>query len=298
MAINLEEKASPKVVERFKIGSVTEGLFSNDYSWTGVATVRVHSIDTIPLADYGWPADLTPADITLSGSRFGTLHEIGDTVQEMTVAQDKCFNGVIDKRNNTSVLMMKAASKVLKRETDEVLIPYVDKYRLGALGTALTAAITAGHAAASQEGGTTALTSSNIIEKIMEANAVMSDLLVPTEGRVLYMSYATAVKLKLADQVVGIDKLGEKAIVNGAMGRVDQCQVRLVPTAYMTAAGATNGFIIIKKGVALAPKKIETFRIIETDKDVDGSIVQGRLLHDCFLLNAKAHGLYRYAGAA
>ena len=28
--INLAKKASPKVVERFKIGSCTEGLFSND----------------------------------------------------------------------------------------------------------------------------------------------------------------------------------------------------------------------------------------------------------------------------
>ena len=28
--INLAEKASPKVVERFKIGSCTEGLFSHD----------------------------------------------------------------------------------------------------------------------------------------------------------------------------------------------------------------------------------------------------------------------------
>lgn len=30
MAINLASKASPKVVERFKIGSCTEGLFSTD----------------------------------------------------------------------------------------------------------------------------------------------------------------------------------------------------------------------------------------------------------------------------
>ena len=30
MAINLAAKASPKVVERFKIGSCTEGLFTSD----------------------------------------------------------------------------------------------------------------------------------------------------------------------------------------------------------------------------------------------------------------------------
>lgn len=30
MAINLASKASPKVVERFKLKSCTEGLFTND----------------------------------------------------------------------------------------------------------------------------------------------------------------------------------------------------------------------------------------------------------------------------
>jgi hypothetical protein len=51
-------------------------------------------------------------------------------------------------------------------------------------------------------------------------------------------------------------------------------------------------FLIVKTGVAVAPKKIETFRIIETDKDIDGSIVQGRLMHDCFVLETKNKGIY------
>ena len=220
------------------------------------------------------------------------MYEVGDTVQEMTVNDDKAFFGSIDKRNNTETLQTKAAAKVLKRETDEVLIPYVDKYRLTKL--------------AAGAGTQTSVTAANwakdtIIETIMRANAAMSNLKVPDTGRVMYMSYSSAVDLKLANQVVGIDKLGEKAIVNGVMGRVDKCQIRLVPDEYMplvsvgSGGSATNHralFIIIKTGVALAPKKIETFRVINNSHLVDGSLVQGRMLHDCFVLDTKKNGIY------
>ena len=49
MAINLAKKASDKVVERFKLESVTEGLFSDRYKWTGVSTVQVYTVDNLPL---------------------------------------------------------------------------------------------------------------------------------------------------------------------------------------------------------------------------------------------------------
>ncbi|MBR0063043.1 MAG: N4-gp56 family major capsid protein, partial [Oscillospiraceae bacterium] len=75
MAINLAKKADPKVLERFKLGSVTEGIFSNRYKWTGVATVQVYSVDTVELGDYNKALN--------SGPRFGTLTELGDTMQEM-----------------------------------------------------------------------------------------------------------------------------------------------------------------------------------------------------------------------
>lgn len=286
MAINLASKADPKVVERFKIGSCTEGIFSTDYNWTGVRTVRVYSVDNLPLVDYSLSNTSNEADATTgytgkwtsTASRFGDLYEVGDTYQEMTIAQDKAFNGTIDKGNNTSQMMIKAASKVLRRETDEILIPHVDKYRLGKLATG----------AGFIRELASATTKSNIVEQIMKANAVMSDALVPDANRVLYISYTDAVKLKIADQVVGIDKLGEQTIVNGVMGKIDKCQVRLVPSTYLPTGAV---FMIVAKNCAVAPKKIETFRVIQDSPLLDGHIVQGRLMHDCFVLNTKKNGI-------
>ncbi len=271
MGINLAKKASDKVVERFSLQSCTEGLFSSKYNWTGVATVQVYSVDTLPLQSY---------DKTLvnGSSRFGNLTELGDTVQEMTVNDDKSFNGAIDKRNNTSQLMIKSASSVLKRQTDEVIIPYVDKYRLTKLA----------NGAGLIDLGTAAPTKSTILEVLMTAGAKMSNAGVPKAGRVIYIGETDAVKLKLADQVVGIDKLGEKAIVNGVCGSIDGAQVRVVPDSYIPT-GCT--FLIVKKGVACAPKKIETYRILEEHPNVDGAVVQGRFLHDCFVLDTQADGV-------
>lgn len=277
--INLAEKASPKVIEAFSRGSCTEGIFSHDYDWTGVRTVKVYSIDDLPLQDYS----ATAVD---GSSRFGSLTEVGDTVQEMTIAQDKAFQGAIDKSNNTSVLMTKAAGKVLSRQMRNVVIPYVDKYRLNAMAT------WSGDSGAAtpleKTGEATAFNASNIVKTIMEANALMSNQLVPDVGRVLYMGYTQAVDLKLASQVVGIDKLGEKAIVNGVMGKIDKCQVRLVPDSWMPA---NVKFLIVTKGCAIAPKKIETYRVLPNVHILDGSLVQGRLMHDCFVFNKKVNGI-------
>lgn len=270
MAINLAAKASDKVVERFKIGSVTEGLFTNRYDWTGVATVKVYTVDNLTLNDYN--KGLT------TGSRFGAMTELGDTVQEMTVTDDKAFNGSIDKGNNTAQLMIKSASSVLRRTTDEVLIPYTDKYRLGKLAEG-----------AGTKEYNISMTKSNAIETMLKAGAGMSNKKVPKKGRVIYIGETEAIKIKLADQVVGVDKLAEKAIVNGVCGTIDGAQVRIVPDDYLPEGVV---FMIVKTGVAAAPKKIETYRILDEHPDIDGHVVQGRFLHDCFVLETQKDGIY------
>lgn len=277
--INLTKKASPKVLERFKFGSCTEGLFSHDYSWTGVATVQIYTVDNLPLNDYN------PEKVDGS-SRFGNLINVGDTIQEHTVKDNKSFIGVIEETYNTQQMQIKRAGQILRRQTDEVMIPYVDKYRLRKL------------AAGAGNTATEALTKANIVEKIMMANAAMSEMLVPDTGRVLYMSYGTAIKLHLAEQVVGaatyggpVDKgsLGEKAIVNGVIGKIDKCQIRLVPAGYLPN---NVGFMIVKSGVCFAPQQIKSYKVHDGAHVLDGKIVTGHLLHDCFVPTGRENCIF------
>ena len=119
MAINLASKYSDIVAERFAAQSLTEGAFCDDYDFTGVKTLKVWSVDTVPLGDY-----------SRSGSaRYGTPGDLGESVQELTMTQDKAFTFIIDKGDDAEQLGIKQAGKCLRRQMDEQVTPFVDKYR-------------------------------------------------------------------------------------------------------------------------------------------------------------------------
>ena len=268
--VNYASKASPKVVERFKLSSRTEGLFNNKYDFVGVRTLRLYTNDLVTLNDYSR---------TASSNRYGTPAELGDTYQEMTMGQDKSFVYTIDKGNASDQLNIKQANATLKENIDCVVIPAVDKYRLGVL-----------KAKAGLEHVTGAMTKANIIETIMTAAAEMSDELVPLSGRVLLIKQSEYIKCKLSDQIMGNDVLGKTALTNGTMGNLDSMEVRVVPDSYMPTG--TN-FLIVWKGAALAPVKIKDYNIHTDPPGVSGNLVEFRMYHDCFVLDTKAKGILR-----
>ncbi|MBQ4426300.1 MAG: hypothetical protein II881_00920 [Oscillospiraceae bacterium] len=271
MSINLATKASDKVVEKFHKDSCTEGLFNERYNWTGVKTLQIYTVQSPDLNNYN-------ASAAAGVNRFGPMTELGDTMQEMSVADDKAFNATIDKGNNTSQMMIKSASAILKQTTEEKIIPYVDKYRLAKLA-----------AGAGGKKYSVTITDANIVSEIFAAGVAMSNAGVPKSGRVLFIGETNAMKLKLAGVLYNSDSAAHEAIVNGAVGVIDGTQLRVVPDDYLPAG---VNFMIVRKGCAVAPVKVETYRVIEDDATVDGSIVQGRILHDCFVIDALKNGIY------
>jgi len=163
MAINLTSKYSDKVAEHFKKASLTGSQSNRDYTFEGVKTVKVYSVDTVALTDYNRSGT----------SRYGTPAELGDTVQELTMTQDKAFTYTIDKGNEKEQLNVKAASKSLRREIDEVVIPTLDKHRFDVW--CKKAGNITGLAAAPNKTTITGL--------IMDSTEVLDDALVPEGGR-------------------------------------------------------------------------------------------------------------------
>lgn len=91
MAIYLHEKYASKIDKKFSLESISKGRFTGKVDFTGVKTVRITTPQTVPLGDY-----------KRSGTnRYGDPKEMQDTVQEMTLTQDKSFAMTIDKGNNT-----------------------------------------------------------------------------------------------------------------------------------------------------------------------------------------------------
>ena len=269
MAINLATKFDKKVVERFSKQSITDAFCGKDYDFTGVKTVKVYTVDTVATTDY-----------TRSGtSRYGTVTELGDTVQELTVSQDKGFTFSIDKGNAQEQYNVKQSNKALQREWDEVVTPEIDKYRLSAWATG--AGLTKTNAAAP--------TKDTILEMLLTAGAAMNNALVPRVGRAIFIPESVYILTQLADQIITNDKLGEKAIVNGSVGMIGQMNVVPVPDSYMPE---NTQFLIKYKSSTVDPVKLRDYKIHVDPPGISGDLVEGRYIYDSFVLNTKNKGIY------
>ena len=279
MAINLAEKYSKKVQERYAAKSRTDAYAGHDYDFTGVKTIKIYSIDTVPMVDY-----------TRSGTaRFGELTELGDTLQEMTLTKDRGFTFSIDEGNKGEQFNIKQANAALKRQIDEVMTPEIDKYRLNAWATGK--GLSEGFEVLE---GSASLTKSNILEEIFNAGAAMSDENVPEEGRTLFIKMTDFVKFKLADQVMGADSLAGGVIKNGYKGNIDSMAVVTVPSSHMPAG---VNFIIKHKGATVDPVTLKKYKIHKQPMGVDGDVVEGRIIYDSFVLDTKAKGIFVHKSA-
>lgn len=272
--INLADKYSKKVAERFALSSITDAYAGHDYDFSGVKSIKIYSIDTVAMGDY-----------TRSGTtRFGTLNELGDTVQEMAMTKDRAFTFSIDKGNNIQQFNVKAATKALKRQIDEVVTPELDKYRLNAWASK------AGLTAVDES-----LTKSNIVEKIFTGGMTMSNALVPKKNRTLFIKESLYLHCKLADQVIGIDTLGAKAVKDGSVGMLDGMKVVPVPDSYFPES---LNFMIKYKSSTVDPVQLKTYRVLTEQMGIDGDVVEGRIIYDSFVLTTKAKGIYTSTATA
>lgn len=275
MAINLTTQFSDKVAERFTLRSLTDSFAGKDYDFSGVKSIKIYSVDSVPVGDY-----------TRTGTnRFGTLTELGDTVQEMTMTQDKGFTFSVDAGNNAEQMNIKQVAKRLKRNWDERATPLIDMYRFSKWmnGAGLVSAESA------------ALTKANVVEKIMNGTAAMSNRLVPLTNRTLFIRESVYINVKLASEIVGIDKLGAKSVGTGVVGELDGMKIVRVPDSYFPAG---VNFFIKYKNATVDPMKLKTLRVQKNPMGIDGDVAECRFMHDSFVLGTKINGLYVDVAAA
>ncbi len=275
MAINLTTKFSEKVAERFSLRSLTDAHAGKEYEFSGVKSVKIYSIDAVDVVDY-----------TRSGTaRFGSVNELGDTIQEMTMTQDKGFTFSVDAGNAAEQMNIKQVARRLKTNWDERATPLIDKYRFNKWmnGAGLMATESA------------ALTKANIVEKIMTATAAMSNALVPLPNRTLFIKESVYITCKLATEIVNLEKLGDRSVGQGVVGDIDGMKVVRVPDSYFPAG---VNFLVKHKHSTVDPMKLKTMRVQKNPMGIDGDVGECRFLYDAFVLGTKVNGLYVNALAA
>ena len=269
MAINLLEKASRTISTYFTTESLVAGRLSTEYDWSGVKTVKIMTPQTVPMVDY-----------TRSGAnRYGTPTEMEDVIQEMTLTQDKAFALTVDKGNNADQQGLKAAGRMLKLQLAERAVPTMDRYVLDTLA----------HKAGTIVGSGTALSKSNVCERISAGTEALDDAEVPQSGRTLFLPAAVYTMLKLSPEFLGLEKLGGRAVAKGQVGEYDGMAVVKVPKGRWPA---NLNFLIVYKNSATAPVKLNDTKLHQDPPGISGNLIEGRQYYDCFVFGAKCGGIY------
>jgi len=269
MSINLHSKYLKEIEKHYTLDSVLNGWLAKDYSFAGVKTVRVVTPVTVPMTDY-----------TRNGAnRYGTPNEMEDIVQELTLSQDKSFTLTIDKGNNADQNGIKDAGKMLALQIAEKAIPLMDKYSFARLS----------QLAGKIAGNSTAITKSNVCERITAGTTYMDDCEVPTYDRVLFVPADVYAKLRLSEEFKSCENLMDKSLRKGQVGTYDNMHVVKVPRSRWPE---NVNFMIVHKRAACAPIKLNDSKYHKDPPGISGSLVEGRMYYDLFVLGAKCDGVY------
>lgn len=267
--INTFEGFKNKVEASFHRESLIEGRFSPDYSFSGVKTVKIITPVTVAMTDY-----------TRSGAnRYGTPTEMQDTVQELTLTQDKGFSITIDKGNNMDQGGVKAACSMLALQTSERAIPEFDRYCFASLAQKAGRIV----------GNSAELTKTNICARISEATEYLDDAEVPQTGRTLFVSSKAYKQLRLSSEFLGVETLAYRSLAKGQVGEYDNMAVVKVPGGRWPL---NVNFIVAYKYSASAPIKISETKFHEDPPGISGNLLEGRQYYDMFVFAAKCDGIY------
>lgn len=268
MAINLATKYADQIASAFTRGSFVKGKTATTFDLTGVKTLKVYTPITVDEVDY----------VRSGANRYGTPVEMQDTVQELTMSQDKAFTLTIDKGNNLDQNLVKRAADMLRLQLNEKSTPAADKYALRRF------AYMAGTIEENEKP-----TADNIVSLIARGSQVLDDGLVPDSCRYLYMSSEMYKLVCLSKEYTAIDTLGRKSVSKGVCGEVMGLEVVRVPESFMPE---NCWFLIAHKDAVLFPYKIADAKVHEDPVGISGALIEGRHYYDAFVLGAKSAGVY------
>ena len=265
--INYADKYSNILDEKFKVESKSDIAVNQDYDFVGAKTVKIQSVNTVELSNY-----------TRSGSnRYGTPNELDNAIQEMTMSQDKSFTFTIDKMNEDETNGALNAGKALNRQIRERVIPAVDAYRFGVMAN------NAGHKE------TLTLSASNVYGAIVDATSYLDDREVPMDGRILVVTSATYGLMKKSKDIVMETEVGMDMKVKGVIGSLDGMTIVKVPSNRLPEGFQ---FLITHRIATTAPVKLAEYKIHTDAPGISGSLVEGRVYYDAFVLDNEKDAIY------
>lgn len=276
MAINLVTKFQPYTDEQFSTESKKALLTNQDFDWTGAHTIKVYKVTTSAMNDYGRNG---PAEG--NWSRYGAVGALDATTEEFTLKKDRSFTFAIDKLDTDETAAQLQAASALARQNREVVIPEVDTYVYGVM---------------CENAGTKpeakALSTTTLYGEILAASQALDDAEVPETGRVLVVTPAIYVMMKKSKDIIMETDVGNELRLKGVIGILDGMSVQKIPANRLPSA---FGFMVAHPCATVAPVKLEDYTVHENPPGISGSLVEGRICYDAFVLENKAKAIYYQA---
>jgi len=278
MAIELVQRFLPLTDELFATESKASMLTNQSFSWDGAATVKVYAISTSGMHDYGRSG---PADG--NWSRYGKIDGLDATTQSFTIRKDRSFTFSIDKLDEDETAGQMAAATALARQLREVVVPEVDEWVYRQMCE---------HAG--QKKAAVAITAANLYDLIIEGTNALDNAEAPDAGRVLVITPDVHRIMKQSRDIILETVTGNDMRIKGVIGMLDGMNVIRVPASRVPA---DFGFMIAHPVATVAPVKLADYRVHRDPPGISGSLVEGRLTFDAFVLKNKADALYYQAKA-
>lgn len=273
MAIELVTEYQPYVDELFTTGSKKSILTNDDFEWSGAHTIKAYKISTSEMNDYN-----RNPEAGFSGSRYGSIKDLDATTEEFTLTKDRSFTFAIDKLDADETKRQLAAATALARQQREVIIPEVDSHVYGVM---------------CKNAGTkpepVELTEDNIYDEIIKASAVLDDAEVPDTERYLVVVPQTLLLMKKNPLIESNSDVGQELRVKGVVATLDGMNVVKVPANRVPKG---FGFMLCHPVATVAPTKLESYKVHEDPPGISGSLVEGRIVYDAFVLDNKTKAIY------
>lgn len=275
MAIQLATKFEPYVDEKFTAESKKSLLTNNDFDWTGAHTVKVYKVSTATMNDYD------RAGTGQNNSRYGQIQGLDATTEEFTLKKDRSFTFAIDKLDIDETKQQVQGASALARQQREVVIPEVDTYTYSVM------CVKAGY-----KPDAVALTKDNIYLEIIKGNAALDNADVPETGRIITVTPDIYLLMKQCKDIIMETDISSEMRVKGVISNLDGANVIRVPASRLPDG---FGFMIAHPCATVAPTKLEDYKIHQDPPGISGSLVEGRIVYDAFVLDNKAKAIYYQA---
>ena len=273
MPIELATQFIGAVDELFATESKHSLVTNQDFSWDGASTIKVYSISTSDMNDYG-----RSGPDGSNWSRYGPVAGLNATTQAMQLRKDRSFTFAIDKLDENETKRALQAATALARQVREVVIPEVDAWVFEQMIEH------AGHTPAA-----VALTATNIFESIIAGSNALDNAEVPDMERVLIVAPDTYQLMKKSKDIIMETDIGADMRLRGIVSNLDGLAVMRVPS---TRLPSDFGFMIAHRVATVAPTKLEDYKIHEDPPGINGSLVEGRINYDAFVLKNKTEAIY------